>query len=156
MGGAGGGVPTGGPGTVFVWSFAEGIKSLLISNGNAGCNQSLITSMAITTGVAWLTESGFTSFDFDEVNLSECGALAINPTDIPANQVVPRILFLLTIVLVSFILLTKIHLSIKNITGDKTLGCSMSVVGRNYIWKIAKSNLLLLSTPMPLRPSPLR
>jgi hypothetical protein len=89
MGGAGGGVPTGGPGTVFVWSFAEGIKSLLISNGNAGCNQSLITSMAITTGVAWLTESGFTSFDFDEVNLSECGALAINPTDISANQVVP-------------------------------------------------------------------
>jgi hypothetical protein len=86
------GYDSGGPGTVFTWDKSNNIKRLEISNDSGATlgQPTLIevTSMAATFGgFAWLTESGMAQFDIDEVLVSEGATLAINPTNVPNQNV---------------------------------------------------------------------
>ena len=79
-GGAGSYAP-GGPGTIFMHDYTQGLKTLTINNAGNAIDTPVISSMANTLGtIAWLTEPNIISFQFDVVVLKGSAGFAISPT----------------------------------------------------------------------------
>jgi hypothetical protein len=77
---------------VFTWDLTRNYTHLQIWNANQLPfidSTEIIFFDATSGGIAWLTESGMTSINLDLVELKGDGSsLAINPTDLPPNQIV--------------------------------------------------------------------
>lgn len=71
----------GGPGTVYTVNQQTRYRKLAIGNNNYRVDSTTINAPNVVKGsVAWLVGPSGTTFEFDEINLSDNGALAIYTT----------------------------------------------------------------------------